>query len=91
MIIYFKKTFLKELTKLPSDLRKEMEKLFFEKIITLDEFEKNKIERMKGYQDRFQIRTGNLRFGFTVNREKNEIICERIAHRTEIYKLFPFD
>jgi len=91
MLIYFKKTFLKELTKLPPDLRAEMEELFFEKSISEDKFEQYKIERMKGYQDRFQIRTGNLRFGFTFNSEKNEIICERITHRTNIYKLFPFD
>ena len=90
MIVHFKIAFLKELTKLPPDLRTEMEELFFEKLIYEDKFEQYKIERMKGYQDRFQIRTGNLRFGFTFISEKNEIICERIAHRTDIYKLFPF-
>jgi|WetSurMetagenome_2_1015567.scaffolds.fasta_scaffold579372_2 mRNA interferase RelE/StbE len=91
MIIFFKKTFLKELAKLPPDLRTEMEELFFEKLIFGDTIEQYKIERMKGYRDRFQIRTGNLRFGFTFDCDKNKIICERIAHRTNIYKLFPFD
>lgn len=91
MKVLIKKTFLKELTKLPPDLKKEMEELVFENIEKNDNLENHNIEKMKGWSDRYQIRTGNLRFGFTYNSEKNEIICERITHRTNIYKLFPFD
>ncbi len=44
---------------------------------------------MKGYRDKYKIRIGNYRIGIAVDRENRVIICQRIAHRRDIYRIFP--
>ena len=44
---------------------------------------------MKGYDDKSKIRVGNYRIGITVDKKAKTIICQRIAHRREIYRIFP--
>ena len=88
-IINYRKTFLKELSKLPSDIQLKIEKLVFEKLVTDNPFESGYFEKMKGYPDKYKIRIGDYRIGITIDSKKKEIVCERIAHRKDIYKLFP--
>ena len=52
-------------------------------------FELGYIEKMKGYTDKYKIREGNYRIGLTINKKDKIIICERVAHRREIYQIFP--
>ena len=47
------------------------------------------IEKMKGYDDKYKIRVGNYRIGITIDKKAKVIICQRIAHRREIYRVFP--
>jgi mRNA interferase RelE/StbE len=44
---------------------------------------------MKGYNDKYKIRVGDYRIGMTVDSKNQEIICQRVAHRREIYRVFP--
>lgn len=44
---------------------------------------------MKGYKDKYKIRVGDYRIGLTLNQENQTILCQRVAHRSEIYKIFP--
>ncbi|WP_330203297.1 hypothetical protein [Cyanobacterium sp. Dongsha4] len=37
----------------------------------------------------YKIRIGDYRIGLTINKKQKIIICERIAHRREIYQIFP--
>jgi mRNA interferase RelE/StbE len=89
MIVNFKKSFLNDLARLPPDVKLTIEELVFNKLTEEDLDKLQQVEKMKGYPGKYQLRMGNLRFGFTVNFEKREILCERIAHRKDIYKLFP--
>jgi mRNA interferase RelE/StbE len=61
----------------------------FEKLQTDNPFGLGCIEKMKGYPDKYKIRISDYRIGLTINSKTNEIICEKIAHRKDIYKLFP--
>ena len=44
---------------------------------------------MKGYKDKYKIRVGDYRIGLTLDKQNQTIICQRVAHRREIYKIFP--
>jgi mRNA interferase RelE/StbE len=45
------------------------------------------ILKMKGYKNAYRIRIGNYRMGVLIN--ENTIEIARVAHRKDIYKLFP--
>jgi len=47
------------------------------------------LEKLKGYTDKYKIRVGNYRIGITVDQETKTLICQRIAHRKDIYRIFP--
>ena len=82
----YKRTFLKELANIPKVFREKMEADVFsddDKLIL------DKSEKLKGYKDKFKIRYGDYRIGITINKKSNEITFERVAHRKDIYKLFP--
>lgn len=86
MIKHYKKTFLKELVNIPKSTREKMEADVFNENYNLI---LSKCEKLKGYKDKFKIRYGDYRIGITINKKSNEIIFERVAHRKDIYKLFP--
>jgi len=86
---FYKKSFLKDLAKLPKRYREQIEKLAFEKIPKLDNiFATLDIKKMKGYQGYYRIRVGDYRIGCKVE-EGNRIILYRVRSRADIYKLFP--
>ena len=86
---FYKKTFLKDLARLPLPQRKQIEKLIFEQIPQLDSiFTTPNVKKMKGYQNYYRIRLGDYRIGFEVKEAKN-VIFYRVKSRSDIYKLFP--
>jgi mRNA interferase RelE/StbE len=44
---------------------------------------------MKGYKDKYRIIVGDYRVGLTIDKKNKTIICQRVAHRREIYQIFP--
>ena len=89
MVCFYKKSFLKDLAKLPKHYREQIERLVFEEIPKLnDMFATLDIKKMKGYQGYYRIRVGNYRIGCKVE-QGNQIIFYRIKSRAGIYKLFP--
>ena len=85
----YKKTFLKDLTKLPSDYQERVEKLVFEDIPQTDNISAiAEMKRMKGYKDYYRIRIGDYRIGCKIERQ-GEIIFYRVKSRSDIYKIFP--
>lgn len=88
MQVQYKRKFLKELAKIPSNKVKQIEAFVFD---TLPEYENladtGKVEKMTGYKDCFKVRFGQYRIGLT--KINNVITIETIKHRKEIYKFFP--
>ena len=85
----YKKTFLKDLAKLPSDYREQVGSLVFEKIPKLNKpSEISDLKKMKGYQDYYRIRIGDYRVGCKVEKE-GQVIFYRVKSRNDIYKVFP--
>ncbi len=87
--VEYKKTFLKELAKLPSTIRLDLEKIVFDELICENPFELGYLEKLHGYKDKYKIRKGNYRIGLTVISNSNTIILNRVAHRKDIYRIFP--
>ncbi len=87
--VEYKKRFLKELSKLPGEVQAQAEKVVFEDFICENPFDLGRLERMKGYPGRYKIRIGEYRIGVTVDNQKRLIVCSRIAHRKDIYRIFP--
>jgi mRNA interferase RelE/StbE len=87
--VEYTRKFLKELAALPIEIQSRVEPIVFEALESVSPFELGYLEKMKGYPDKFKIRIGDYRIGITLDKKSQTIICERIAHRREIYRIFP--
>jgi mRNA interferase RelE/StbE len=85
----YKKTFLKDLSKLHPSNRRRIEKLVFDEIPNLSSiFAGSDIKKMKGYEDFYRIRMGDYRIGIKVEHSR-KIRFYRVKSRDDIYKVFP--
>ena len=87
--VEYKRKFLQELASLPQNVQYRLEMIVFKELETDNPFELGYINKMKGYKDKYKIRIGDYRIGLTINQKQKIIICERVAHRREIYQIFP--
>jgi len=87
--VEYKKRFLKELSKLPDVVQSQAEKVVFEDLICENPFDLGYLEQMRGYPGKYKIRIGQYRIGITVDKQKTILVCNRIAHRKDIYRIFP--
>ncbi len=87
--IEYTKRFLKELSDLPKEIQNRAEGVVFQELLTANPFSLGYFEQMKGYPDKYKIRVGDYRVGITIDKKNNLIICQRIANRKEIYRIFP--
>ena len=87
--VEYTKRFLKELAALPLEIQSRVEPIIFEELESENPFVLGYLEKMKGYPDKYKIRVGDYRIGITVDKKTQTLICQKIAHRREIYKVFP--
>jgi len=87
--IEYTKRFLKELSKLPKGVQTHAEKIVFDELLSTEPFELGYLEHMTGYPDKYKIRIGKYRIGITIDKTQKLLICQRIAHRKDIYRIFP--
>jgi mRNA interferase RelE/StbE len=87
--VEYTKRFLKELSQLPKEIQSQAEDIVFGELLTADPFSLGYLERMTGYPNKYKIRIGSYRIGITIDKQYSLIICQRIAHRKDIYRIFP--
>lgn len=88
MKVVFLKKFSKDLDKIkkPKDLKSIADIIDLVKSSeSLDEVPG--VKKLTGFDDAFRIRSGNYRIGVFVEREVVQFA--RVAHRKDIYKIFP--
>jgi mRNA interferase RelE/StbE len=85
----YTKLFLKELAAVPKEVQEKAETIVFQELKTTNPFKLGYLEQMTGYSNKYKIRVGNYRIGITINKLENLIICQRIVHRKDIYRVFP--
>ncbi|MEH1837649.1 MAG: hypothetical protein V7L20_02510 [Nostoc sp.] len=61
----------------------------FQELESENPFELGYLEKLKGYSDKYKIRVGDYRIGITLEQETKTLICQRVAHRKDIYRIFP--
>lgn len=87
---FYKKTFLKELKKLPKDIRVKIERLCFDVLPDIEHLSDIKgLEKLVGYGNYYKVRFGDYRVGVEIDTEKKVIVCCRVLHRKEIYRYYP--
>ncbi|HHT9105984.1 MAG TPA: type II toxin-antitoxin system RelE family toxin [Candidatus Wujingus californicus] len=87
--VEYTKRFLKELSMLPKKIQVKAERIVFNELPSSNPFELGYIERMTGYPDKYKIRLGDYRIGITLDKDNQIIVCQRTAHRKDIYRIFP--
>lgn len=88
--ILHKKTFLKELKKLPIGVRGKVEHLSFNILPDIETLADIKgLEKLVGYENYYKVRFGDYRVGIAIDIEKKVIVCCRVLHRKEIYRYYP--
>jgi mRNA interferase RelE/StbE len=87
--VEYTKRFLKELAALPVEIQSRVEPIIFQELESENPFELGYLEKLKGYPDKYKIRVGDYRIGITVEPEAQILVCQRIAHRKDIYRIFP--
>ncbi len=87
--VEYTKRFLKELSKLPDEIQNQAEKIVFEDLFSDNPFDLGVLEQMTGYPDKYKIRLGKYRIGIVADKNEKLLICQRIAHRKDIYRIFP--
>lgn len=87
--VEYTKRFLKELASLPVNIQSRIESIVFSDLETENPFELGYLSKMKGYRDKYKIRVGDYRIGLTIEKKAKTIVCQRVAHRREIYQIFP--
>ena len=88
MIIEYRKKFLKELSKVPSEKRSRIEQFVFNELPEANSLsDLRRIEQMKGYPSCYKVRFGSYRIGLRA--ESDRVIMERVLHRKDIYRYFP--
>lgn len=87
--VEFTNRFLKELAAMPIELQNRVEPIVFKELESENPFALGYLEKMKGYTDQYKIRVGDYRIGITVDQKTQTLICQRIAHRRDIYRVFP--
>ena len=84
----YRKRFLKELSKIPSETRSKIEHFIFKDLRHANSiFEIGVIEQLKGYPSYYKVRFGSYRIGLKMH--DNTIILEKALHRKDIYRYFP--
>ena len=88
--VLYKKTFLKELKKLPKDIRIKAEHLCFDILPEIESLADIKgLEKLVSHEKSYKVRFGDYRIGIEVDVESKVIECCRALHRKEIYRYYP--
>ena len=87
--VEYTKRFLKDLADLPPEVKVRVETIVFEELETENPFDLGYLEKMKGYSDQYKFQVGDYRIGVTIEKATTTLICKRVAHRREIYRIFP--
>ena len=84
-----KRTFLRDLSRLPRTTRKEAEEIAFGEAIKLDPFLGGRVEKLTGHRGYYKVRVGSYRIGLQIDQEERTIEFQRALHRKDIYRVFP--
>ena len=89
MKVHYRKKFLKQLSKIPSNFRSKIEEFVFKKLPLSSISESGKLEKLTGYKNFYKVRFGDYRLGIESKNKDGSLVIRIVMHRKEIYKYFP--
>ncbi|ODS32295.1 MAG: hypothetical protein SCARUB_02597 [Candidatus Scalindua rubra] len=90
MKVQYRKKFLKQLSRIPPEIRLKIEKFVFEELPCKSSIsESGKIEKLSGYKNFYKVRFGIYRLGIESKNKTKILVIRTVMHRKEIYKYFP--
>lgn len=88
MKVAYRKQFLKQLSKLPLEVKSRVEIFAFEELPALSSLaDSGKIEKMTGYTGYYKARFGSYRVGMQLIEDR--LVLRTVQHRRDIYRQFP--
>lgn len=88
MKVRYKKSFLRDLEKLPGSIKERVQEIAFVELPEIDDIQQiSSLKKLKGYNAYYRLRYSDYRLGISVVDEK--IIFHRVLHRKDIYRYFP--
>jgi len=87
--VRYYRRFYKELAKIPSPTRKEIEEIAFSEEIRENPFQPGRIEKLTGYKRYYKISFGDYRVGLKIDKKSKTVEFRRALHRKDIYRKFP--
>lgn len=88
MEVVFLKKFSKDLDKINQSKDRKSIAEVIQSIKNVQKLEElTGVKKLTGFDDAYRIRSGNYRIGVFVN--GNVVAFSRVAHRKDIYKIFP--
>ena len=87
--VRYTRTFLKEMARLPKNVRERVENITFGEEIKEDPFLGGRVQKLSGYKSYYKIRIGDYRIGLHIDVDVQLIEFQRVLHRREIYRKFP--
>ncbi len=88
MKIAFKRTFARDLRKIPTKQRETIEKFVFDSALKAESLDDlAPIVALSGHSGYFRKRFGDYRVGFQFS--EGRLIFYRVLHRKDIYRRFP--
>ncbi|WP_456324913.1 type II toxin-antitoxin system RelE family toxin [Desulfonauticus submarinus] len=79
--VKYTKKFLKKLSKVPKDIQEKIEEIVFTELKEKGPYSLGYVEKLKGFKNKYKIRLGDYRIGLRIDKEKQEVICLRVAQR----------
>ena len=80
---------MRELATLPLETQSWIKSIAFQELESKNLSDLGYLEKMSGYTNKFKIRVCDYRIGITVDKQTRILICQRVAHRKDIYRYFP--
>ncbi len=88
--VRYKPTFLKELARLPRNVRAQVETFVFQTLPqTSNPYAERGVEKLKGHSDHYKVRFGDYRVGLRIDKRAKVIEVCRVLHRKDLYRYFP--
>lgn len=87
--VQYTRTFLKEMSRLPGNIRERVEAIAFGDEIKQDPFLAGKTQKLSGYQSFYKIRISDYRIGVYIEASEHLVEFQRVLHRRVIYRKFP--
>ena len=88
MNVSYKKRFLKDLSKIPDQVKKRIQEVVFEQIPQAEDLQSiDGLKKIQGFSNYYRLRISDYRIGLLIEKEK--IVFCRVLHRKDVYRYFP--